>query len=272
MSDRPEPVPDGGFDAGASTWLGRQGSLRTVVRHELIGRQLEVHLPAEPCTVLDVGAGQGTQAVRLARLGHTVIGLEPNERMRAAFAEAVAAEPEDVRTRLSVVDGRLGQLPGETFDVVSCHSVLMYLGDSRAAVVELCDAVAPGGFVSLVTRNADGLAWRPGLRRQWADTLAALDEAQQPQPVYDNEVGLPARADRLEQLASYVAGRRMHVEAWYGVRVLTDGDDVDRPAPGEPELTALLAAEERMGRTDPYRRLAALVHVVGRRDVGHDSA
>ena len=121
-------------------------------------------------------------------------------------------------------------------------------------------------MLSVVARNADGMALRPGLRRQWADVLDLLDEAQQPQPHYVNELGVHARADRLEELASYISGRRMHVEAWYGVRLLTDGVGVDEPAPPDPdELAALLDAEERVGRTDPYRKVATLLHVIGRR-------
>ena len=266
MADR----PGAGFDWGRDRWLARQGNLRTVVRHALVERQLAVHLPAEPCRVLDVGAGQGTQAIALARRGHAVIGVEPSAPMRAAFEAAAAAEPADVGARLEVRDGALGRLgdvvDAERFDVVCCHGVLMYLDQPGPAVVELCDLVAPDGVLSLVARNAEGMAVRPGLRRRWAEVLMALDAAEQPEPSYLNELGVTARADRLETLASYLSGRRMHLEAWYGVRVLTDGDDADQPPPGEPELTALLAAEERLGGTDPYRRLAALLHLVGRRD------
>ncbi len=258
---------ENGFTRGSRAWLDRQANLRTVVRHELIGRQLELHLPAGPCRVLDVGAGQGTQAIRLARLGHQVVAVEPDAVMRSAFETSAAREPADVQSRLVLVDAGLGRLVDlGSFDVVCCHGVLMYLDDARAAVVELCDLVTPGGIVSVAARNAESLAWRPGLRRQWTETLAHLDDAGAANPRYVNEIGVPARADRLEQLAAYIAGRRMHVEAWYGVRVLTDGDDVERAAPPQPELGDLLAAEERMGRTDPYRRLASLLHVVGRRD------
>ncbi len=257
--------PAAGFTPGREPWLRRQGLLRTVVRHELVARQLAVHLEADPGRVLDVGAGQGTQAVRLARLGATVVAVEPDAGMREAFERALAAEPATVRDRVELVDGELGRLGvSGRFDVVCCHGVLMYLPDSRAPTVELCDLVAPGGIVSLLVRNADGLALRPGLRGAYDEVHAALDDAVQARPTYRNGLGVTAHADRLEQLASYVAGRRMHVEAWYGVRLLSDGDD--GPPPAEPGLTALLAAEERLGRTDPYRRLAALTHVVGRRD------
>lgn len=258
------------FAQGREPWLARQGNLRNVVRQELVGRQLAVHLPAAPASVLDVGAGQGTQAIRLARLGFDVLAAEPDAEMRDAFAEAAGRESADVRERLRCVAAGFGDLAdavsGRAFDVVLCHGVLMYLPEPGPAVVALSDLVAPGGVLSLVARNAAGMALRPGLRRQWADVLDLLDEAEQPVPHYVNELGVQARADRLEELASYVSGRRMHVEAWYGIRVLTDGVAVDEPAPSDPdELDALLAAEERMGRTDPYRRVATLLHLIGRR-------
>ena len=258
------------FGGGRRPWLTRQGNLRNVVRQEMVTRQLTRHLGDPPGTVLDVGAGQGTQSIRLAERGFEVLAVEPDPDMRAAFAAAVEGRAGDVRERLRVVDGSVEALDdvaeGRTFDVVLCHGVLMYLPEPGPAVVALSDRVAPGGLLSLLARNAAAMALRPGLRRQWADVLDLLDEAEQPAPHYVNELGVRARADRLEELASYVSGRRMHVEAWYGVRVVTDGVAVDEPAPSDPdELEALLAAEERLGRTDPYRRVATLLHLVGRR-------
>ncbi|WP_368857810.1 class I SAM-dependent methyltransferase, partial [Nonomuraea sp. MG754425] len=52
------------------------GTLRDVVRQELVTRQLARHLPAAPCRVLDVGSGQGTQALRMAARGHHVTALD----------------------------------------------------------------------------------------------------------------------------------------------------------------------------------------------------
>ncbi|OIJ98080.1 hypothetical protein BIV25_12680 [Streptomyces sp. MUSC 14] len=49
--------------------------------------------------------------------------------------------------------------------------------------------------------------------------------------------------------------------ARHRVRVFTDTAADDAPVPDD--LDALLAAEERAGRTDPYRRVAALLHLCG---------
>ncbi len=212
--------------------------------------------------MLDVGPGQGTQALRLARLGHEVTGLELDPRMIAVLREAVAAEPEGIRERMRLIEGD-GRDTGAhfqpgSFDVVLCHGVLMYVPEPDPMVAGLARVLAPGGLLSLLVRNADALAMRPGLSGDWDTALAAFDS-----PAYTNRLGLQVRADRRETLAATLAGIGAPLRAWYGVRVFTDLAEDDVPVPTEPELTRLLAAEERAGRTDPYRAVAALLHLCG---------
>ncbi|HET7386338.1 MAG TPA: hypothetical protein VFJ19_06690 [Nocardioidaceae bacterium] len=49
-------------------------------------------------------------------------------------------------------------------------------------------------------------------------------------------------------------------EKWYGVRVFCDHRDEARPP--DDDLAPLLDAEHEAGRRDPYRQVAALLHVV----------
>lgn len=259
----------GSFGGGINPWLERLGKLRNVVRQELVARQLARHLPPSPATVLDVGAGQGTQAVRLAQRGDRVVAIEPDREMRAAFRETLSGLSAETMARVSLVDGALGELAdatrGDTFDVVCCQGVLMYLDDPASAIAELVATVAPGGLLSLVARNADGMALRPGLRGDWQGVQRMLDAAQHDRR-YPNEIGVEARADRVDEIASLVRSHGLEVEAWYGVRVLTDGVDAETPVPNDPaELAALLDAEDRVGRTDPYRRVGTLFHLIARR-------
>ncbi|WP_030382596.1 MULTISPECIES: class I SAM-dependent methyltransferase [unclassified Streptomyces] len=213
--------------------------------------------------VLDVGMGQGTQALRLLRAGHKVTGLERDARMLIAAHEALAAEPEGVRERMRIIegDGRdtgVHFLPG-SFDVVLCHGVLMYVEEPDPLVAGLARMLAPGGLLSLLVRNGDALAMRPGLSGDWPAALAAFDTT-----AYTNRLNLEVRADRLEALTATLAGIGAPLHAWYGVRVFTDtAPDGAEPPASDGALTALLAAEERAGRTDPYRRVAALLHLCG---------
>lgn len=212
--------------------------------------------------ILDVGLGQGTQALRLARAGHEVTGLESDPLMVATVREALAAEPEGIRERMRVIegDGRdtgVHFLPG-SFDVVLCHGVLMYVPEPDPMLAGLARVLAPGGLLSLLVRNADALAMRPGMGGDWEAALAAFDS-----PAYTNRIGLEVRADRRETLTATLAGIGTPLHAWYGVRVFTDQAADGQPPPQGAALDRLLTAEERAGRTDPYRAVAALLHLCG---------
>jgi S-adenosylmethionine-dependent methyltransferase len=123
------------FGEGRPVWLGRLDKVRNVVRQEMISRQLDKHLPASPARILDVGAGQGTQSIRLARAGHQVLAVEPDPDMRAAFAAALDDEPAGVRDRVTAAAGSATSLPpvtsGQLYDVVLLLGVLMYLPASE---------------------------------------------------------------------------------------------------------------------------------------------
>lgn len=266
-------MADNVFVGGRDPWLARLGNLRNVVRQELVARQLAAHLPAGPLQVLDVGAGQGTQALRLVAQGHTVTAVEPDPRMREAFESAAASLTREQRRRVTLRAGDLAALAAETspaaYDVVLCQGVLMYLPDPATAVREVARRTAEG-VVSIVTRNGDAMAWRPASRHDWAAAADMLDEiaaarAEQRDAFYTNEIGVRARADTLGSLASHLAAAGLTVEAWYGIRVASDNVPVDEPVPSAGELAALLDVEERLGRTDPYRALGTLLHVIARR-------
>ncbi|SDN31574.1 Methyltransferase domain-containing protein [Streptomyces wuyuanensis] len=256
-----------GFASGAAAWLKGLGGLRNTVRQELVARQLDEQLAArfpvgQRLRVLDVGMGQGTQALRLARAGHKVTGLESDAGMLQVAREALAHEPEGIRERFRMIegDGRdtgVHFLPG-SFDVVLCHGVLMYVEERDAMLAGLARMLAPGGLLSLLVRNADALAMRSGLSGDWDAALTAFDT-----DTYTNRLGLQVRGDRLASLTATLAGIAAPLHAWYGVRVFTDTSADDAEPPSGDELTRLLAAEDRAGRSDPYRSVAALLHLCG---------
>jgi SAM-dependent methyltransferase len=237
------------------------------VRQELVARQLDEQIAArypvgQRLRVLDVGMGQGTQALRLARAGHTVTGLESDPEMLKVARESLATEPAGIRERVRLIEGDGREtgvhfLPG-SFDVVLCHGVLMYVEEPDAMLAGLARMLAPGGLLSLLVRNADALAMRPGLAGDWSGALAAFES-----DAYVNRLGLQVRADRLEDLTATLAGIAAPLQAWYGVRVFTDLVPNEEGLPAAEELERLLAAEDRAARTEPYRRVAALLHLCG---------
>jgi hypothetical protein len=114
----PADSVDGTFTVGQAGWLSRLGNLRNVVRQELISRQLSGHLPPPPARILDVGAGQGTQAIR----GYHVTAVEPDAEMRDRFLQEAEQQPAEVQDR--VLFFRLSALV-ERFAVASHSDVSM---------------------------------------------------------------------------------------------------------------------------------------------------
>ncbi len=242
------------------------GGVRDTVRQELVARQLDEQIAGrfpvgQRLRVLDVGMGRGVQALRLARAGHSVTGLESDAGLLRVAREALATEPEGIRERVKLIEGHGREtgvhfLPG-SFDVVLCHGVLMYVEEPDPMLAGLARMLAPGGLLSLLVRNADALAMRPGLTGDFGAALEAFDSA-----TYTNDLGLTVRADRLDALRATLAGIAAPLHAWYGIRVFTDNaaDGTELPA---GELERVLALEDRAGRTDPYRGVAALLHLCG---------
>lgn len=245
------------FAPAVGAWQAGLGGIRDVVRQEVLRRQL-AEITSYAGSVVDVGCGQGTQALHLARAGHRVVGLDVSAELLARFESDLDREPDDVRRRVRLVPAPLEEAPdrlGERFDLVLCHGVLMYY-DDPATVLTVLDALAgPDGRLSLLVRNGLAPALRDGLRGRWDAALAAYDTLD-----YTNRLGLPAHAHTPEQVDALLEPWGWRRERWYGVRVLTDHRGRERPDP--EELAPMLAAETEAGRRDPYRQVAALLHLV----------
>jgi SAM-dependent methyltransferase len=260
------------FPAGRPVWLDRLDHVRNVVRQEVIARYLGRHLPSPPASILDVGAGQGTQALRLARAGYQVLAVEPDEEMRSVFSAELERQHDDVRARVELAAGGVEDLArvtgGRQFDAVLLFGVLMYLPATEPVIAELARHTRPGGLLALAIRTTTSALWRPAARQDWAAARAAFEEADRARREhrdvgYVNEIGTPARAVDLDDLVACAARFGLDLEEWYGVRIAVDVEELDPPASMDPQvLSDLLDVEERLGAMDPFRHLGQLALVV----------
>ena len=241
--------------AGERHWLSVLDRTRDVVRQEMVTRQLAERLPDGPLTVLDVGCGQGTQALRMAAGGHRVTAADPSQDLLARLEQALTP---DLRVRVvrAGVEDLFDHVEPGGFDVVLCHGLLMYFPDPQPVLATLAAALKPGGTLSLLVRNGDALAMRAGLHGDWAAAAAQFGAT-----AYRNRLGIEARADRLADLTDTLTREGLDTTAWYGVRVFTDTAADDATPPTGDELAAMLDCEEQAGRTAPYRHVAALLHL-----------
>lgn len=256
----PGPAEDP-FSGLAARYLSAGASLRRMVRHSLVDRQLAGHLTEPPAHIADVGGGAGHQSIPLARRGYEVTILDPSSTMLHEARSGLAGEEERVRRRVQPVEGygeRAAEILGEeVFDAVLCHGVLMYLEDPRPLVRSLAAAARPGAMVSVLAKNASALAMRPALEGRYGDALASLGANRDP-----GRLGAVTRGDTVEGLFETFGEAGIEAVRWYGVRVFTD--HLDDSMPGA-DLPNILRLEWEAGRRDPYRSVARLIHAVGRK-------
>jgi SAM-dependent methyltransferase len=210
---------------------------------------------------VDVGGGAGQQAIPLVRRGYEVTIVDPSRKMLDEAHRRLAAEDQNARqlSRLVESTGERAHeaLGGEKFDAVLCHGVLMYLEDARPMIGALSALARPGGVVSVLTKNASALAARPALEGRYGDALSMLEADRD-----RGRLGVLTRGDTVEGLSAAFAEAGITVEQWYGVRVFTD--HLGESTPGE-DLPEILELEWEAGKRDPYRSVARLIHVVGRK-------
>ncbi|MBO0844592.1 MAG: methyltransferase [Nocardioides sp.] len=240
-----------------------KGQVRTFVIHQ----QLLEHLPAPPATVLDVGGGAGHQSFPLAGAGYDVTLLDPSSAMLDKARQRLQRLPQEAQGRVTLgeADGEHADeaVEGRRFAAVLCHGVLGYLEQPEPTIDQLCGCAAPGGLVSIMAGNAHAGAVRPALERRWDDALASFDARSE-----IGVLGLPTRADAVEELSEQLLSRGVQPLRWYGVWLFIDwldlsGAELD-PTDSE-QVAAVAAVELEAGRRDPYRRLSRIFHLVGRK-------
>jgi S-adenosylmethionine-dependent methyltransferase len=260
---------------GDDTWAGladhfvdeAYASVKGHVRTYVLHRQLLEHLPPPPASVLDVGGGAGHQSFPLAQAGYDVTLLDPSRAMLNKAGQRLQRLPGEVRRRVTLVqaDGENADeaVDGRRFAAVLCHGVLGYLEQPEPLVNQLCQCTAAGGIVSVMTGNAKASAVRPALERRWDDALAAFDTRTE-----IGVLGVPGRADTVEELSELVRSRGVEPLRWYGVWLFVDwlefsGAELD-PS-DSPQIAAVAAVELEASRRDPYRQLSRVFHLVGRK-------
>lgn len=143
-------------------------SPNAALRWDIIRRHLDQVAPAN---VLELGAGQGGVACRLAERAKYV-GVEPDEVSRATALSRLGDQGRVVESLATLAED-------ETFDLACAFEVLEHIEDDKGALTEWVTRVRPGGHV-LVSVPAD-----PGrfgaadelvghIRRYTADELSDL--------------------------------------------------------------------------------------------------
>jgi S-adenosylmethionine-dependent methyltransferase len=219
--------------------------------------------------VVDVGAGTGGFAVRLAALGHHVTVVDPSPDALAG-ARWRAAE---LGVTLTAVQGEAGDLAGlvgeGTADLVVCHNVLEYVDSPAAAMAAVARVLRAGGTVSVLAANVVAAVLQRALAGRYDEARRLLEPHSPaagplaPAPAPAAPALTEHRRFTLTELTALIEGAGLRVGEAQGIRVfagLLPGAGADpNAADGLRDLEAVAAAYPAL------RDIAARLHVLASR-------
>ncbi|MCW4149490.1 methyltransferase domain-containing protein [Halomonas sp. 18H] len=224
-----------------SLYASRRGALRLALLDRLLPEMLT--LEAQP--TLDIGGGLGQLSAWLAARGHPVTLCEPARDMRDQAFRRLA------ETTVELRDLSLQELPARMpgpWPLLTCHAVLEWMADPRAALATLAGLLAPDGQLSLMVFNRDAMRFsnllKGNLERVMQDRLAGLGKGKRLAPIS------PLTH---QDILTWAGETGLRVKHQAGIRVF---DDYLQVAVDTPEMDdKLLELEWRYSRSEPYWRL-----------------
>ncbi|CBV41591.1 methyltransferase domain-containing protein [Halomonas elongata] len=240
--------PDGDryFDGMADKFADSlYGKARGELRLDLLDRLLPEMLALDGQPALDVGGGLGQLSGWLAERGHEVTLCEPADDMLRRARESLAGT--SVTALPLPLQALPERLPGP-WPLITCHAVLEWMADPRAALATLARLLAPQGQLSLMVFNHDALRFsnvvKGNLDRVLADRLAGQGRRKRLTPIS------PLRHD---EILAWAGENGLAVTHCAGVRVFHDY--LQDPPADDEQYRKLLELEWRYSRREPYWRL-----------------
>jgi S-adenosylmethionine-dependent methyltransferase len=250
------PVDDDPF-AGKAEWFDRayRETSHGLVRLELVLERLLEWLPPPPAAVLDVGGGTGAFALPLAARGYEVTLIDRSAEWLEVAARTAEAEGVSLRGLEGAADDVLELAGGAVFDAILVHTLLLYLDDPTVLLRDLRRVAGPNAVLSVLEKNREGLAMRPGLAGEYDEAIRVLDD-----PMASGRLGIVNRARSQAELRALLLQSGWLAFDRAGVRLFADGMHSF-----DPDVhPRLLSLERAAGTRDPYRRVARMVHVLAR--------
>lgn len=234
------------------------GGLKGDIRLAVLWRDLEEQVPQihgdKPLRILDVGAGLGQLAIRLAKLGHQVTVNDISSEMLSIARES--AEEAGVAGSMVWHHCPLQELSScveGTYDVVLCHAVAEWLADPEPLIVQLKHFLSEAGVLSFAYYNRHSLEYRNLIRGNF--NLLKRD-------TFTPDPGSLTPSNPLfpEQVQAWVDDAGLTVQAASGVRVFHDYVTTLRGGNGVPE--SVIEMELAYSKREPYLWLGRYIHLL----------
>lgn len=249
------------FDAKVEDYKAYQHTPWGRLRARISFANIQRHLNGRALHILDVGGGNGLDAIAFAKQGHTVALLDCSAEM---LAEArCSVEAHGLTDHMTYYHADLSTIPSvfpdSIFDMILCHNVLPYVDDMTAMLRTICHPLRSNGMLSLMCINRYSEAYRQAIQQH--DLFAAYDSLNTT-TVRSATMEIPLQAYAADEVIQTLPAIGCSLVGQYGILCIC-GYLPNNELKTDPRLFAQLEQlEYAMSDTYPYYLLARSFQII----------
>lgn len=261
--DDPEMTVPNNSKSTLEAWREWQAAPWGRLFYTIARLNLHRQLQTPPLRILDIGGGNGLDAVHLAQCGHHVTLVDVSADMIAAARDYALMQQVEHQVLCHQADvSELASLDlAPAFDMVLCHNVLQYIADPAQLFQSLATCLKANGYLSIIGANRYSESFSLALQHlDLEEAYAQLETSSRPSGVFGKAMHLYSPEDVtqiLQTLGCTLVGQ-------YGIRCLIDylpNNDLKQDPTFFSRLEQLECA---MTDKYPYYLLARYFHLVAR--------
>lgn len=240
-------------------------TLKGQIRLAVVQRDLDEHcqeLLKRPLRILDAGCGRAPFAGRLLAAGHNLSLVDVSvEMLKSALANIQTITTEENQLNWfhgSAVQYQQSAWPGQPFDLILCHAVLEWVEAPEELLASLQAMLKPGGKLSLLFYNVNGLVFKNLLRGNFK-------KVQQRQYQGHRRSLTPTYPRQIDDVKQWCQSLGFTALCHSGVRVFHDYIFNEQDRNRQPE--ELKALELALSTQSPYRELGRYQHMIWQKPV-----
>ncbi len=241
-------------------------TLKGQIRLAVLERDLQQFCPeleTPGMAVLDAGCGRAPFAKQLLSAGHSVDLVDVSvEMLKLALSDLTDSSLEDGNVRwfhgsALQYQQQYQQQDQQHYDLILCHAVLEWVEDPQTLLRGLYAMLKPGGKLSLLFYNVDGLVFKNLLRTNFK-------KVQQGNHRGSRRSLTPRYPRKIAEVNQWCQTLSLHRLCHSGIRVFHDYIFNEPDRTRQPE--ELKALELELSVQSPYRELGRYQHMIWQKD------
>ena len=234
-----------------------KGQIRQVVVWQDIEYILQELNDTAPLQVLDAGGGIGQISQKIAALGHHVTLCDLSSEMLTLAEQEIAKNGlvEQYRLVHSPIQ-EISEHIEAPVDLILFHAVMEWLADPITTLIGLLDNVKPGGVISVMFYNYNGLLFKNLI-------CGNLTHIEQGMPHRKRFKLQPQQGIKPDDVYQCLTEAGFDIMGKTGVRTFHDYMQHDRM--GDYSFEQVLDMEQKLCRQEPFLSLGRYIHVYARK-------